>query len=323
MKEIKRSLIKRRVFQIFISLIVIIVLVKSIDFSKTEISQIHYLYAFYLFLSMIAAYILRANIYRILILKERSIKIGILFKITSIYNFISSLFPFGVGHLSYPFLIKKYCRVSLKSSVNSLFTYNLIRIILLSLILTVSALMVINIKTIKLSIMNNNFLLYTFLVVIILCLCFLFLKKLRRASGNEKMNNLFDGMNKIISCFKLDLILVPRVTVLAILIIICNIFNVYFSYRAFGFELPVLSIMFLLSMNNLSTFLPIHAACSIGSFELVNTFALVLMGFDINKSIQISFAVHFLALILQGVVALICYLILTFFYDRNNSEQAI
>jgi len=295
-----------RVIPIIISLIIIAALLKNLNFNKIEISRIYYWPILIVVVSMIAAYILRSYIYRIILLKEQYISLAILFKITSIYNFLSALFPFGFGHLSYPYFVKKYCKVSFSSSLNSLFLYNLVRVVLLLLLMLYSAANVLKVNAILPTIVNygHRLIVLTGLLVISFIVGLIVLRK--RDFKNET-NLLAKITGSLSSIVKYNLKRLPIITILSVIVIIFNIFYVYFLYRTFGIKLPFISVYFLLSLNNLSTLLPVSTASSIGSFEIVNSLGMVLIGFDLNQAIQISFAVHILGLILQALMALICF----------------
>jgi len=311
-----------RIFAGAFTITIFIVLFKKVNLSQFEISAFYYLPAVIIFLSTLAAYILRAYTYRILLQQKKVLPVGILFNITGVYNFVSSLFPFGIGHLTYPYYIQKYTYISLSHSLNSLFVYNSVRVLLLLILMAISVVEGIQVHQFYVEFGKNKGAIFIFLVLIFVSVLIGFILRVGGSGNGENRDNLFSRTIAGLRAFiQYDLKMLPPVTILAIFVIFFNTVNIYFSYQTFGIKLSIFPVIFLLSLNNLSTLLPIHTLSSIGSFELVNTLGMVLLGFDSNQAIQISFAVHFLGLASQSILAVACYYALRKFYCPEISFQ--
>ena len=119
--EVKQILIK-----IFISLAIVGYLLSKINFDKIIGIRLHWSWLPLMFVTMLCAYYLRSMFYRetINILWLRT---SAFFLITGVYNLIASILPVGIGHLSYPYFLKKYYQVVLNKGLASLLEYNLCR----------------------------------------------------------------------------------------------------------------------------------------------------------------------------------------------------
>lgn len=298
-----------------VTIAILLVLLKKVNLSRIEISGFYFLPAVLVLASTLAAYILRAYTYRIILKDEKVLPVGMLFNITGLYNFLSSLFPFGIGHLSYPYFVGKYACVSLSHSLNSLLLYNFVRVILLLVLMTISSAKGVQFHHFFSVFEQTIWLAYTILALIIVSILIGLVIRYGRRQRLPGHDNRFSKAGAGFFAFiRGDLRLLPSVVILAIIIILFNSFNIYFSYRTFGINLSIYATFFLFSLSNLSSFLPIHALSSIGSFELVNSLGMVLLGFESNQAIQISFAVHFLGLAIQSLFAVACYYALRKFY---------
>lgn len=304
------SLIKKwvkKIWPVVITLLILIFLIRNCGIENIKIDRFYWPPVLLVLTSILIAYGFRAYAYQKLLIDRQLVPIDLLFKITGVYNFLSSLFPFGTGHLTYPIFIKKYTKLSFASSLNSLFLYNLVRAVFFVVLF---CLMVFHfeLETFFISLHNlyetkKGIMFFTLFLMVLFC--FFVLIKL---VNNQKINS--EWLQKLRSIVQINIKVILLVILVSTFVIIFNVMNLYFSYLVFGTKLSLSAVIFLLALTNLSSFFPIHAASSIGSYELINTFGMILLGFESELAIQLSFAVHLLGLLLQGIVALLCYKLL-------------
>ena len=291
--------------RLLVSAGLVVFLLQYVDYDLWTVKDLKWFYLPIIVASMLGVCVARAAFYG-KALNGGSAHLGFLFKISAVYNFFSSIMPFGVGHLSLPYLLKRYHNVSIQTSMAVLIFYNMLRVGTLAGVFIFSG--------VALGISNlvlRLFLWVGFLFIIVLAGVF-FLAR------SNKMSQSFVGRikEKYVGNFgqalkaKLEAGKLGEFVGYGVMIVAINAVNVYFRYRFFSVDVPLIGILFLLSSANLFALLPIHGPGHFGTFEATNAFILVGLGYSGHEAIQVSFGVHVTAIIFQAMLALPCYLLL-------------
>lgn len=300
--------IKTHIVRSLVPLGLLLLLLTRLNYTQVHIKTINLLSLPFIVLSVLITYLLRSLFYE-KTLDIKSLSLPVLFNLTGVYNFISSVLPFGIGHLSYPYFLKKYFKTRIYNSVSSLFIYNLFRGVFFLLLFFFSFYFIstqfdISFPWISLRL---NTILITFLFVALLIIVLGKTEKLKKYAIYRKLKSFIlviaDSFYELTSISH-----VLYLTVFTIAIIGLNILTVYFSYSFLGYSLTFRVLLLLVSVVNLSNLLPIHSIGRLGSYEAISTAVLMLSGFSANEAIQVSFAVHFINILLQAVIALPCYI---------------
>jgi hypothetical protein len=236
-------------------------------------------------------------------LNIEKLKIRILFLITGVYNFISSIIPFGLGHLSYPYFLKKYHGIVISRGVSSLVVYNIMRVIILIFIFFWSMASLKLFQEIHLYLPKKTLLLVLTLMILFLTLGISYFGRNILVEKVEEFKIDFrSALQESIKFTKVILLIG-----VSIITMFFNVISVYYSFAFFCQSLSIVAILFIFSAGNLSNLLPIHGPGRLGSYEAINSLLLLGLNFSGNEAIQISFAIHFLALFIQVAIAVPCY----------------
>lgn len=307
----------RLLLSALLSVLLIGYLLNNVTITKIAINDIQWIYLPLIALSLTLTYAVRAYFYK-RSMRDIHIGLGALFIVTGIYNFASSIVPMGVGHLSYPYLMRKYLGVKLSSTASTLLLYNIIRLAILIAILFISAYFL-NLLT-YFHDLPATYYYFIGLVSVISVLAIVVWKRNNKndilTSINNYVSGVFEIANKNISDDNLYPLLAASLSV-----VLLNVFTAYASYACFGYQLSILTICFIISTTNLSSLLPINSFGQVGTYEAIVMAILIHFGLNKNTAIQIGFAAHMLQLLMQALFAIPCYLLLKNEYFCGHTLQ--
>lgn len=277
-------------------------MVLKIDFRNLVINKVNWWCIVPVVLSILGSYTIRSIFYHHTV-NYHNLKISTFFRITGVYNFLSSIVPSGIGHLSYPYLLKKYYNVMIHKGLSSLLLYNIIRVLLLVLIFTFATIFLSDLKIPAIKLNYQILVILSVFAILGIVLFLIFTNKIIFFDKTKKfLKTIGDDVCKNINFYNL-----LRLFGYSILIVGFNITTIYFLYKFLYVSIPIVAIGFLFSITNLSAFIPLHGPGHFGSYEAINAISLTFLQFSLNEAIQISFIIHFLALTIQGIIAVFCY----------------
>jgi len=297
---------KKICLQVMIPLCLLVYLLQKMDYNQIVVADFHWGCLPLIIASMVGAYILRSLFYQ-MTFNDVAVSIPTLFLITGSYNFISSVLPFGLGHISYPYLLNKYYQVHVVQSVWSLILYNIVRIVLLLLVFIYAVLSLDFQPFFKWS-YRNLFVAIAIALAILIIAVYKFENIRKRCLAGRAMKSARYFVFGFEENFKYQVIVL--FLFYSCIVVGFNILNIYFYYLFIGYPLSILATCLIFSISNLSNLLPIHGIGRLGSTEAVNTLVLMALDFTRNEAIQISFTVHILQLVAQALVAVVCYVLL-------------
>jgi len=280
----------------------VVFLLSKINYRHIVILHLNWWVLPFLFGLPLCSYLIRSLFYQRTV-NVVNLKICDFFLVTGVYNFLSSVFPFGAGHLSYPYFLKKYYGTPVYRGLSSLILYNAIRVLILFSIFVCSGFF--------LNVFEGVFLRFHHKLLFALGLLpvafFLAMKVLR---SNNNMKVIKEFIAKVVGALKENVGVFKTGTLMAysLLVVSFNICYFYFTYCFIGMTLSFGSICLIFSVANLSNLIPIHGPARLGSYEAVNSIVLLALNFSANEAIQISFAVHFVGILVQALIAIPCYL---------------
>ena len=295
---------KRYLFTVIASLVLAFFLLKNIDFASITGLKISPFFLLQALVVMGVSYVVRAYYYRI---TTRSCHLRVLdfWKVTAVYNFLSTIIPFSAGHYSYVHFLKKYFQIERLTSAGSLLIFHLFKAGII-LVMTIVALYYCRVDfSVDLSGFSYKKGLLVSLFVIILLGGFV----LRNGTAGLKENYL-NFRHKIVHEINSysSLWFVFRLLLLNVLNVAAALVYFLLIFKCFGFNLPFAHIVLLLGLVNFSAMLPIHGYGRIGTQEGVMVGLLVLLGYDQGHSITMSFATHLLELFFQACLASVGYI---------------
>ncbi len=215
--------------------------------------------------SMLGAYLMRSIFYKSSVGVEH-LRLRVFYQITGAYNFVSSIIPFGLGHLSYTFLLKKHYGVAVGRRLSSLISYNVFRMVILSFLFAYSGVVLDVFRWISPPVIETAAVVFTASAALVLFLKF-------NRTGITGIAGKYIGVAKnIVDDLKQQMHpgRAARLVVYSTGVAAFNIASVFYIYRLIDQPLPVTAIIFLFSAGNLSRILPIHGPGGFGSIEAIN-----------------------------------------------------
>ena len=308
---------------IVISLCLLIYLLWKVDFENIAIKNPNWYDLPVILISTSGAYLFRAFFYK-RSAQATNIRVRDFVAVTGIFNFISSIFPFGIGNLSYPVLLKKYYGLGLEYGASSLLIYIFARIVILVIGLTIAVLL--------LGVFRRFVEIYIAIVAcaaVSFCLLFVFFDRIEKLSVPLRHRILASFFKKTMAV-KQEIMKLANHTqllwlfILASVVCVFNVISIWFTFHFMGYSIPILGIVYIWSASNLGSLLPIHGIAGFGSYEAINTLILLSLGLSTNEAIQMSFVVHILSLFVQGLLALCSWLFISkFSEDISNSNTPV
>jgi uncharacterized membrane protein YbhN (UPF0104 family) len=294
--------IQSMVFRIVLSLFLVLFLITKIDIKDIVIAQVEWQFLPVIVVANLCAYLMRSFFYKITLNVEK-LKVRILFLITGVYNFISSIIPLGLGHLSYPYFLKKYHGIVISRGVSSLMAYNGIRVLFLIFIFLWSGVSLRLFQEIHLYFPKKILLLLFILLIVFLTVGIRYFgRDIFVGKVEEFKIEVKKALHENVKFAKMVLLIG-----VSIFTIVFNVISVYYSFAFISQSLSIIPVLFILSASNLSNLLPIHGPGRLGSYEAINSLCLLGLNFSGNEAIQISFAIHFLSIVIQTGIAVPCY----------------
>lgn len=264
-------------------------------------------------ISTLAAYLMRSVFYKSSVDLEK-LELRIFFQITGTYNFISSIIPFGLGHLSYPLLLKKHYGVAMSRSVSSLIFYNAIRMSILCFLFIYSGVALNIFRFLSLPVVETLAVIFVASVALYLFIKFSGIgnivivgkyREIRKSIVRDLKKNIRSGHAIKLFLFSTG-------------VVAFNIVSIFYIYRLIGQSLPITAILFLFSAGNISRLLPIHGPGSFGSTEAINSAILMGMEYSMDDAIRLSIMAHLSLLFIQGSIAIPCYVLIRLDARKNN-----
>lgn len=308
---------KKYLITIIASFALAFLLLKNIDLASIKDLKIYPVYLFQALLVMGFSYLVRAYYYRITTRSCHS-RIFDFWKVTAVYNFLSTIIPFSAGHYSYIHFLKKYFHIERITSAGSLIIFHLFKGTII-FIMTVTALYYCRIDfSFNLGGLSyKKGLIVTILLLLILA--FIILRKGKSGLKNKYLQFQHKFLCEVRSYSSAWFI----VSLLFLNIINVSAALVYFSliFKSFGFNLPFSHIILLLGLVNFSAMLPIHGYGRIGTQEGLMVSLLILLGYAPGFAITMSFSTHLLELFCQASLAAISYIWLFIGHHKNIPSQ--
>ncbi len=244
--------------------------------------------------------------------------------VTSLYNFFTSVFPSGIGEISYPFLLKKFDHQPIGVGTGSLILVRLydfcffLAMFLISGVgiikfgYTIEYIAIFFVLLISLIILFNLNRLTIFLAPKIIML-------IKRVNQNMyiKTNQLFVDASNFFrqkDNYKTHL----RLTSYTICIWLSSMVFFYFAFAAFSSAIPLFHVMFITSAINLTVVLPISTIGGFGVKEATLAAILIVTGlFDSKSAISLSIVVRFISFASIFVLLGIAYAMYKIFRTRR------
>lgn len=290
---------------IVVSLILAFILLKDIDFDSFKDIKIDLFHLLQAFLVMGCSYLVRAYYYRITT-RSCHLRLVDFWKVTAVYNFLSSIVPFSAGHYSYIYFLKKFFFVERVKSAGSLVVFHLFKGLLI-LGLAVFSLIFADIDfSINFDGVRNKFLSVCFFLIL-LAVLWLFLKKNGNVRISQKINEFLLRAQSEFRSYSSPSFLV-KLFFLNVLNVVAALIYFWALVKALGFSIPLPHLVLLFSLVNFSALLPIHGYGRIGTHETLLVGLLVFLGYNKIFAVQLSFATHLMEIALQGTLGLVGYL---------------
>lgn len=307
LQEQFRSQISKYAFPLIITVAFVYVLVSQIQFDDLILERLSWIWLIPVALGICCSYFARASFFSKSLRELHTDFMG-LFLVTGVYSWISVFFPFGLGHLSYPYFLEKYYGIKLSAGVSSLIGYNAIRVFILAGI-TLWAFLSLDLSAPDFPIVvhwDHIVIMASLLVGVI------FIGTLWRNVILEKLGRIGEFFRSVLQSL-LKTLTSKEMGPLLFVAAIADLFNIavfYFAFLFAGCSLPLLGVALVFGLANLSVLLPIHGIGNLGSLEAILTLVLVGLGQPVNEAVQVSFAVHIVQLAVRTVIGLVCYSLL-------------
>ena len=272
-------------------------------------------------LCYVAAVLFRGLRYRWLI-HSRDVSLPQLFRIAMLYNLAITVLPSKLGELAYPYLMNRFCRISLTEGFASLIAarvYDLFIMLGFFLVTSMGSQIVFKVNLLWI-------LLTAVVLIVVMLLAFLHLADLFRWFSNglrkiservgsratrplqwaqQKLHQMsadFDAIHArkaylhVAACTTLSWTLV---------------FLMFYAFlKAFGVSVPFLKVVFGSTMALLVSTLPISGLGNWGTLEAGWTAGFLLTGLSKTEAITTGFGAHILVLIVNAVMAFFCWITL-------------
>lgn len=305
----------KTILSLIISIALIIYVFNTINFNHITISKIDVKFFLISLVISILSILFRAVFYYISL--GSTVSFIFIYKVTGVYNFLSSVLPFGIGHISFPHLMYRYKKVRLSNAVLSLGLYNLIRVFIFIIILLVIMFNfnLFNFITVSYSRLITIFILFSCSIVL-----FILFKNIKIfLKITNFIQNFFLTLKEDYGKISISVFL--KLFLYSVCIISLNLSFFYFLYLSVGYSLSMSCVALVLSIVNLSNLLPIHGIGRFGSYEVANMVALIPFGIAKNDAVQLAFYTHIISLTIQMLIALPCYVSLKYTQSRKKTDE--
>jgi len=311
-----RSQLSKHAFSILIAVALVSVLVFQIEFDRLIVDKISWVYFFPIFFLICCSYVPKTSFFSRTLQKE-DLDFRGLFFLTAVYSWVSVVFPLGLGHFSYPYLLQKQQGIKLSRGVSSLIAYNAIRALILTAI-TLWSFFSLDFLFPDLSIGLDWGIIAigaSILAGVII------LGASRRGVILEKAGLVGVFFRNVISSLQAILVSGGIVSLLffALVTDLFNLTTFYFAFLFAGLPLSITGAALVFGLANLSVLLPIHGIGCFGSLEAIFTVILIGLGQTANEAIQVSFVVHIVQLANRTVIGLACYAFLKKLSSKSSA----
>jgi uncharacterized membrane protein YbhN (UPF0104 family) len=316
MKALKN---KQYLLTVPFSLVLAFFLLRNIDLSSIKNSSIYPFYLFQALLVMGLSYSVRAYYYKITT-RSCHLRVSDFLKVTAVYNFLSTIIPFSAGHYSYVHLLKRYFHVERMTSAGSLIIFHLFK----GGIIFIMTLVALYYSRLDYSVDLAGFSFRKVVFALILLLLLLIVILLRNGKGKLKAH-FFDLHRKFfheIHSYS-SIWFIGRLFLLNVINVGLAVIYFLLIFKSLGFDLPISHIILLLGLVNFSAMLPIHGYGRIGTQEGFMVSLLILLGYEQDYSIVMSFATHILELFFQACLAIVGYAGLVLGQSKICAEDAV
>ncbi len=286
------------------SISLLLYMVYKIDLQRLIIDQISWWYMLPVALLTLLSYGARSWFFSNA-LPARNVPAQGQFLLTGVYSWFAIVFPFGVGHLSYPYLLKRRYGVSAADGAAALIGYNILRVIALCAIFFASLPF--------LPITGEERMQTLIHWIAALCLggcvlaALLVSLKGRRLPGRlgDFAQRVVDGLSTVFVSPRVVPLLAAALTAEAL-----NLSVYWCAFQMTGVPVGPAGTALVFGIANLSVLLPVHGVGSLGTFEAVVSFGLIAIGLDPSDAVQISILVHLVQLGTRSIIGAVCYLLL-------------
>ena len=272
-------------------------------------------------LSYVAAVLFRGLRYRWLI-HSRDVSLPQLFRIAMLYNLSITVLPSKLGELSYPYLLNRFCRISMTEGLASLIAarvYDLFIMLGFFLVTSMGSQSVFKVSL-------PWILLTAVVLIVVMLLAFLHLGDLSRwfSNGLRKISERVgpravrplqwaqQKLHQISADF--DAIHARQaylpVAIFSALSWIMVFLMFYAFLKGFGVSVPFLKVVFGSTMALLVSTLPISGLGNWGTLEAGWTAGFLLIGLSKTAAIATGFGAHILVLIVNAVMGFFCWMTL-------------
>jgi uncharacterized protein (TIRG00374 family) len=288
---------KRLIIGSLLAVVIIFLLFRQIDFKKLanfEIKINFYLLAGAFFLSVFSN-LIRAKRFNYIL--NNSLKLTDAFRITSFYNFYTSLFPGGLGEVSFIYLIRKKIKPHIPTGLSSVMVTRVYDVLMMSVFLLGSLVMF------SRGIINKEK--YIFLAGAGVIIAFLIIRYLDKAI--EKINKVFCylarnnpvWLSKVKNNLELTTIFLrnnkkKNVALFFITLLFwgINFLVVQLFFWSFGLKINYLESILLGTISNMIVMIPLSTFAGFGYLEGGFTLGLILIGLAKEQAVIYSFIFH-------------------------------
>lgn len=304
LQERVRPQLKKLIVPLIITFVLTPILISQIQFDKLILGRLVWIYLIPIAIGICCSYFVRACFFSHT-LGKIPVRFSGIYLVTGVYSWIAVFLPFGLGHLSYPYLLEKCYKIKLSEGVSSLLAYNVIRVVIL-IGITLWAFYYIDgvAQNISIALKWDYTASITVGMVGVLFICTIFREKIFRKLQNVELfiRNVIYDLFKNLTFKKIGALLFFAIT--------ADMFNlavIYFSFLFSDCSLSLPAVALIFGLINLSILLPIHGVGNFGSLEAVFALVLVGLGRTVHEAIQIGFVVHLVQLTVRTLIGLVCY----------------
>ena len=295
--------------------IIILLLICSIDLDKFASLRLdfNWLYLFIAFIILIPVNLIRALRFNYLL--DFSFKLTEIFSITTYYNFYTTIFPGGVGELSFIHLIRKNIDKNISYGLSAIFLTRVYDILLM-LLFCGAVLPVIHFTDFN----KEKLILFIIGCVVVISLIayyldaviqlvnrvFLFLANKTKSRWIIKIRDILEQTEEISKQSKKK---AKMVFLLSFFFWAVIFFIIQLLFWAIGVKLNYFESVLLGTITNLTNIIPFNTIGGFGYKEVGIAMGLIILKISKNEAIMISFVFHILSIFFMTLLGLVGLLV--------------
>lgn len=295
--------------------IIIILLIYNIDLDKLASLRLdfNWTYLCLAFIILIPVNLIRALRFNYLL--DFSFKLTEIFSITAYYNFYTTIFPGGIGELSFVHLIRKNVNKNISHGLSAIFLTRVYDILLMLLfcgaVLPVIRFPDFNKEKLVLFIIGCIVVIsliayYLDAVIQLVNRVFLFLANKTKSRWISRIRHILEQTGEILKQSKKK---VKMVFLLSFFYWAVIFFVIQLLFGAIGINLNYFESVLLGTMTNLTTIIPFNTIGGFGYKEAGISLGLMILRIPKNEAIMISFVFHILSILLMTLLGFVGLLV--------------